>query len=234
MKVAQRIDLIEKIACELQSRYTLTDIDVFLSSYKIQHPAGSGHNSKRLYVKEALSDSPDDLLITLSQDLDMDINSSSLNIKITTPPGTWKETKDFKLFISHLAIHKNIATKLKSALRPYKISSFVAHKDISPTLPWQMEIEKALHVMDAMVCIHTEGFSKSPWTQQEIGFGICKGIKIISLKMDEDPEGFISKDQAMLRANRDAIGVAEEINEILVNDSMTKDKMNEVRSMSNK
>ena len=60
--------------------------------------------------------------------------------------------------------------KLKDALKAYHISSFVAHEDIMPTLPWQIEIERALNTMDAMLAIHTKGFSESSWTQQEIGW----------------------------------------------------------------
>jgi hypothetical protein len=56
--------------------------------------------------------------------------------------------------------------------------------------------------MDAFLAIHTEGFSKSVWTQQEIGFAGARGVKIISFKMGEDPTGFISKHQALPRLNR--------------------------------
>lgn len=229
MKPTQRIDLIDKISRELQSRYTFTDIDDFLSAYRIKHTTGMPSvNSKRIYVKEALSDIDDNIINDLA--IELNINSSSSEFKIIIPPKMWEEAKNFKLFISHLAIHKDIAVKLKDALKPYFISPFVAHEDIAPTLPWQIEIERALHTMDAMICIHTKGFSESPWTQQEVGFGICKDVKIISLRMDEDPKGFISKNQAILRRKRDAVGVAKEINTILINDRMTKDRMSDVHS----
>lgn len=228
MKATQRIDLIDKIARELQSRYTFGEIEDFLSAYRVKHPTGSpSFNSKRIYVREALAGVDNNIISDLATELN--ITPSSSEFKIMLPPKMWEDAKDFKLFISHLAIHKDRATKLKKALEPYHISSFVAHEDINPTLLWQIEIEKALHTMDAMICIHTKGFSESPWTQQEIGFGIGKNIKIISLRMDEDPKGFISKHQAILRRGRNAVGVAEEINTILINDLMTRDRMNEVR-----
>jgi hypothetical protein len=47
--------------------------------------------------------------------------------------------------------------------------------------------------MDAFLAIHTPGFKDSFWTQQEIGFAVGRGVKIISFKMGEDPTGFISK-----------------------------------------
>lgn len=229
MRPTQRVELIDKIAKKLQSRYTFSDIDTFLSTYKIKHPSNSpSFYSKRVYTKEALAEVDNNIIIDLAAELN--ISSSSSGQEIMSPPKMWEDTKNFKLFISHLAIHKDKATKLKKALEQYHIASFVAHEDINPTLLWQSEIERALNTMDAMICVHTKGFSESPWTQQEIGFGIGKNIKIMSLRMDEDPKGFISKHQAILRRGRDASGVAEEINAILINDFMTRDRMNEVRS----
>ena len=229
MKATQRIDLISKISRELQSRYTFADIDAFLSVYEIKHPSGSpSYNSKWVYSKEALGDVSNKLLIKLAAELNVDV--SGAESKIVIPPKMWETSKNFKLFISHLAIHKDKATKLKDDLKAYHISSFVAHEDITPTLPWQIEIERALNTMDAMLAIHTKGFSESSWTQQEIGFSLGRNIKIISLRIDEDPKGFISKHQAILLKGRNAYGVAEEINAILINDFMTKDRMNEVCS----
>jgi hypothetical protein len=65
---------------------------------------------------------------------------------------------------------------------PYEISGFVAHEDIHPTTEWQIEIERALNVMDAFLAIHTKGFSNSHWTQQEIGCAVARGVKIISFR----------------------------------------------------
>ena len=230
MRPSERLDIISKVARELQSRYTYSDIDTFLAAYKIKHPTGSSSfNSKRIYSKEALENVDNELLLKIAAELNVVSGLRSENKKII-PPKIWEDCKDFKLFISHLAAHKDKATKLKESLKKYHILSFVAHEDITPTLPWQEEIEKALYSMEAMLCIHTKGFSESPWTQQEIGFGLSRGVRIISLRMDEDPKGFIYKRQAILPKGRDADGVAEEINTILISDPITKDIMNEVRS----
>jgi hypothetical protein len=58
---------------------------------------------------------------------------------------------------------------------------------------WQDEVERALFTMDALFAVHTPGFSKSVWSQQEIGFALGRGVKVISFKMGENPTGFISK-----------------------------------------
>jgi hypothetical protein len=108
---------------------------------------------------------------------------------------------------------------------PYAISGFVAHEDILPTLEWQSEIERALYAMDAFIAIHTPGFSASFWTQQEIGFAVARGAKIISFKMGEDPTGFISKHQALARRRRTAEEIAAEIDSLLSADDLTAAKL---------
>jgi hypothetical protein len=85
--------------------------------------------------------------------------------------------------------------------------------------------------MDAMLAIHTEGFSESVWTQQEIGVAIGRGVKIISLKLEnEDPKGFIARDQAILRRGRTADAITPEIVAILTNDPLTKTRYAQVTS----
>ena len=117
------------------------------------------------------------------------------------------------------------ATRLKDCLAPYGIAGFVAHEDIHPTLEWQGEIERALRSMDPFIAVHTEGFSRSVWTQQEVGYALGRGTKVISFKMGEDPTGFISKHQALARQNRTAEAVALEIDGLLAQDNRTKDRL---------
>src|SRR5579862_1047820 len=144
----------------------------------------------------------------------------------SSPPANWRDTPRFRLFVSHIANHKDKAMRLKACLAPYGIDAFVAHEDIEPTLEWQSEIEKALQVMDSFLAIHTVGFSKSIWTQQEVGYAVGRGVKIISLQMGENPTGFISKQQALARRNRTAEEIAAEVHSILSKDPMTRDKLN--------
>jgi hypothetical protein len=76
--------------------------------------------------------------------------------------------------------------------------------------------------MDAFLAMHTDGFSESCWTQQEIGYAVCRRVKVISLKMgDEDPAGFISKHQALPRQGRSAEAIAKHLNELLTDDPAT-------------
>jgi hypothetical protein len=75
------------------------------------------------------------------------------------------------------------------------------------------------------MAMHTPGFSASVWTQQEIGFAVARGVKIISLKMAEDPTGFISRRQALPRLRKRAEEIAEEVDELLSQDALTNDRL---------
>ena len=98
---------------------------------------------------------------------------------------------------------------------PHSINGFVAHEDIHPTLEWQKEIERALYAMDAFSAIHTPGFSKSTWTQQEIGFAVGRGVKVISLKMGEAQLDSYQNIKALARQGRKAEAIALEVDSIL-------------------
>ena len=72
---------------------------------------------------------------------------------------------------------------------------------------------------------HTVGFKASFWAQQEIGFAVGRGVKIISFKMGEDPTGFISKNQALARQNRTGEQIALEVDAILAAEPLTSEKL---------
>jgi hypothetical protein len=223
MKTTDKIALIDKVGRELQSRYGYSEIDLFLSDFGISPPTGSvGYNSKWVYSKAALRGVDDATLARIAAELDL--AAPSLGI-LANPPVNWKDTKLFRLFLSHISKDKFVATRLKECLAPYAISGFVAHEDIHPTLEWQDEIEKGLRSMDAFVAIHTTGFSASIWTQQEVGFALGRGTRIISFKMGEDPTGFISRKQALARRARSAELIAKEIDVLLAADPRTSERL---------
>jgi hypothetical protein len=102
-----------------------------------------------------------------------------------------------RVFLSHRAIFKVEAKQLKDELARYGAASFVAHEDIQPTLAWQTEIERALASMDVLVAMLSEGFAASHWTNQEIGVALGRGIPVVSLRIKEDPVGFVGSSQAV-------------------------------------
>ena len=75
--------------------------------------------------------------------------------------------------------------------------------------------------MNAFVSIHTPGFSSSFWSQQEIGFAVAKGVKIIALGMGEDPTGFLANKQPLPRRNETADEVAKRIYDLFAEDPST-------------
>jgi hypothetical protein len=223
MQPTDRLELISKIGRELQKRFTYDQIDEYLAAYKLKGPAKIDYNSKWRYSREALQNADNNLVLKIAEDLGIAV--SNRHAASAMPPNNWKDTNQFRLFISHISKHKDKATRLKTCLSPYAIDAFVAHEDIHPTLEWQQEIERALHAMDAFLAIHTPGFSQSIWTQQEIGFAVARGVKIISFKMGEDPTGFISKHQALPRRDRTAEQIALEIDAILTAEESTRPKL---------
>ena len=224
------MDLLEKIGTELQSRYTFSDIDAFFaaSSISTENVDGWGNmNSKRVYAKAVLSRVSEQDVLRVANELGL-LGGPGLNAA-AQPPANWEGTKNFRLFISHISKDRQIATRLKGALAKYDIAGFVAHEDIHPTLAWQDEIERALVTMDALIAVHTAGFSASMWCQQEVGFALGRGTKVISFKMGEDPTGFIGKHQALPRRNRTAEEIAEEVDKLLETDPRTRERLEEAR-----
>lgn len=87
--------------------------------------------------------------------------------------------------------------------------------------------------MDALVAILTPGFRESVWTNQEIGFALGRGVKIISLRMGEDPPGFISAEQAIPQQQRMAVDIAPIIVGLLSDDERTTMRMAEATRLNN-
>jgi hypothetical protein len=216
VKVSERLALIDKIGRELQSRFTFSELDDYLTASGIAHPQNVAANSKWVYSRAALTPLPLSKIVEIADDLGIGAQGAALNA-----PANWSGTNLFRLFISHISKEKIKATRLKECLAPYGVTGFVAHEDIHPTLEWQDEITRALFHMDAFIAMHTPGFSASVWTQQEIGFAVARGVKIISLKMGEDPTGFISRRQALPRLKKTAEEIAKEIDELLSQDPLT-------------
>lgn len=78
--------------------------------------------------------------------------------------------------------------------------------------------------MELFISMHTPGFKDSVWAQQEIGFAIARGVKIIAVRMGEDPKGFISKHQALSRGEKTAEKLASEIAVLLEKDQRTSSR----------
>lgn len=223
MKITKKIELIRNLSNALRNRYDDKDLEMFFQHYKLNVTwVDLGNYEYEIDVKSTLSGGSDDILIEISSELE-----TGGEYIVNALPKNWESSHNlFKVFISHLSEHKDKATRLKEALRPYYMDCFVAHEDIYPSLEWQEEILKALLSMDVFISIHCENFRNSIWCQQEIGAAMARRIKIIPVKFDgkENPEGFISRIQGLSRASKDRHVLAKEIVEIIKEDEKTAKK----------
>lgn len=144
----------------------------------------------------------------------------SLSLTNATLPASWQRGM-FKVFVSHLAAHKVAAGELQSAFERYGVGAFVAHTDIQPTEEWQNQIEIALATCDAVVALLHEGFHESKWTDQEIGYAMGRGVLVVTVRLGQDPYGFIGRFQAVAGLGKNANALALELAETFIKHSRT-------------
>jgi len=221
MKVSERLELVRRLSAELHERYTFPEafhfLRAFLPNFSVSY---QDFGNVQQYASYSLSDANISVLGEMVDDLGME-SIGHISAKIQHPK-VWEDSEKFRVFISHISGDKDKAMRLRDCFAAYNVSAFVAHEDILPTLEWQVQIERALHSMEAFISVHTSGYSKSFWCQQETGFAVARGIKIIALRMGEDPTGFISKNQALSRGIKTAEQITKEIDGLLSSDERTK------------
>ena len=223
MNGLEKLEFLDSIAVELQSRMTFSDIEAYFNGHGVPVGDPSQHESKRTYSKEMLSNVEEATLIEIATELGI-IKESTKVKKVIKEVNFWK-TGHFKLFLSHLATFKVPTSHLQAALRKYAISSFVAHEDIEPTKEWQQEIEAGLQTMDALAAILMPGFKESNWCDQEIGVAVGRDVLIIPIRRGLDPYSFIGKYQGIQAQGKNIGEVAEAIFQTLVKSPKTQNKM---------
>ena len=129
-----------------------------------------------------------------------------------------------KLFMSHIAEHKALVGEVAEELIDRGIHGFVAHNDISPSRSWEGEIKEALQTCDAMAAFLHEGFKESHWTDQEVGFCLARDVKIIPLRFDLIPYGFMGRYQAAPSRGKTAREIGDLVHDALLDDSRTQRK----------
>lgn len=202
-------------------RYSL--IDLTLKQFAIRI-SDSWSGDRDAYVLAMIEKTSDQTLLELAQHLGFILEAlASSHIE----PAFWRKGM-FRLFISHLATHKEWASRLQEALLRYGISGFVAHSDIEPTTQWQDQIETALSTCDALVALLHERFHDSKWTDQEIGFAMGRAVPVFSVRLGETPYGFIGRFQAFNAIKEEPWELAEELFESYRKNKQTKRRMAEV------
>jgi hypothetical protein len=108
-----------------------------------------------------------------------------------------------RVFLSYSSKDKVLAGKIDEQLKKFGANPYLANDDIKPTEQWQKRIETELKKCDVFIPILTSKFHYSKWTDQEIGFALCRDILIVPLKVDTNPYGFMGKFQALPLMPRD-------------------------------
>lgn len=225
MNNLERLELLDRIARELQARMGYRDIDVYLAGHgvDIRRPT-SGVNSKWVYAKELLADEASERILRIATELGVPHKF------VVTGPGEIAESMFwepgyFRLFLSHLSSFKKETAALQKALRPFGISAFVAHVDIEPTREWMREIESALLSMDAMAALVMPGFKESNWTDQEVGVAIGRQVLVVPVLRGLDPYGFLGKFQGLRAEGKTVREVAVALAGILGRSDRTQSRL---------
>jgi hypothetical protein len=71
VKQTERLDLINRIGREVQSRMTYQDIGIYFKGFGINKTPNQLVNSKWIYAKEFLEDASDELICTVADDLEI-------------------------------------------------------------------------------------------------------------------------------------------------------------------
>ena len=130
LSASQRVALIKEIARRLCNE-DWSMIDVALEQFGLPTSDQWG-SSGEPYVLEMIKRAQDQALIDLALHVGYHFEASVAGID----PPFWRKGM-LRLFISHLAAHREFAKQLQEALLDYGISAFVAHSDIEPTKEWQ-------------------------------------------------------------------------------------------------
>jgi hypothetical protein len=91
------------------------------------------------------------------------------------------EGKEVEIFISYATENKVLAGKIAALLIKRNIDAFLAHEDIEISEEWRGEILNHLRNDSILLALLTVEYQKSVWGNQEAGYVIGKGGKIIPL-----------------------------------------------------
>ncbi len=173
---SDRIALIKEIGQRLTGEeWPLIDVTLKQFALPWTNEWGGG---KDAYVLQMIEGGSDETLVDLARHVGLQLPTSGTS---RMEPPFWRLGM-LKLFVTHLAAHRQFAADLQEALWGYGISAFVAHNDIEPTQEWQTEIETALATCDALVALLHPEFHQSNWTDQETGFAMGRGIPVFSIR----------------------------------------------------
>lgn len=220
LSASQRIKLIKEIADRLGNEDWAL-IDLTLSQFGFPtSPTWNG--SSNGYVLEHVGQGDDARLAEIAEHLGYTLEQ--VGTSAISDPAFWRPGR-LRIFLSHLSAHRAFTAELQSELLEYGISSFVAHNDIEPTLEWQTEIETALRTCHALVALLHTNFHGSNWTDQEIGYVMGRGLPAFSVRLGQDPYGFIGRFQGFNGNGKTAAQLATELFNAYRSNKQTREQL---------
>lgn len=202
---SERVTLIKEIASRLSDNHWGV-IDATLNAFSLPTTI-SWNGGEFAYVLKMVEKAPDSTLLALAEHVGFRPKAPSAS---RIDPPFWRKNM-LKLFVTHLAMHKEYAGQLQEHLLAYGISCFVAHTDIEPTTEWENEIQTALTTCDALVALLHPKFHASKWTDQETGFAMGRGVPVFCVRFGEDPYGSLGRFQAFNGDSKPVANLAKEL-----------------------
>jgi hypothetical protein len=178
-----------RMICDVLCPRTWDDISGFLGRFSLK--ADKYELGRFAYVRSGIQSAEDKTFVAICDELQIDIErweSESLN--------PWKPAR-FRLFCSHASDDHKFVGEVSAALEAFAIDGFVAHKDIKPQSEWESVIEYALGTADAMVAFVNDKFAASSYCNQEVGWGLGRGVVCTSIMMRSSPVGFAKRFQGI-------------------------------------
>jgi hypothetical protein len=184
-------------------------IDAALEAFDVT-PLNEWNGDKSSYLIHLLKGAPDEALLGLGEYAGL-VHAQDSNVPSISETPSSRQFKKFRLFISHLAARKEVASALSAEFKKYGISGFVAHTDIKPISEWLSEIERRLGRCDALLALVHTGFKESDWTEQEVGWVLGRQKPVFAVRYNLPPYGFFGKAQAFNGNGKEPIALAKEI-----------------------
>lgn len=214
MKPGERVDLIRKIS-ERMNQEEFPMVDLILRQFDL--PTTDMFNGDKIhYIIHMLDRASNENLKELAGYFGI----GGTRAQPQNSPDFW-EDNFYRLFISHRSEDKAEVSALQKALSNCGISAFVAHVDITPSREWLEQIELALRTCDGLLAYLTDEFHSSFWTDQEVGFALARGVRVIPLEKGVLPYGFMGKYQALRTGKLTTQSTAIEIMKLVLNDPRT-------------
>lgn len=91
-----------------------------------------------------------------------------------------------KIFLSYAIEDKELAGKIKHGLEP-DFAVFLAHEDITPGAEWLDMIISNLRTSSIFLALRTTNYARKSATEQECGFALALGKRIISVCIGTKP-----------------------------------------------